>query len=65
MSETTRQNQEFKALVEQIQSQHMSITAEEWERAKRLDEPEWTEVQLKLAKKLQDQNAASTDEINW
>ena len=65
MSETTRQNQESKDLIKQLQSQHTPISKEEWEKLKRKHDPEWTEEQLKYAKKLEDQNAASTDEINW
>ena len=70
MSETKRQkNQEFKALVEQIQSQHMPITEEEWNRAKRLDEPEWTEEETQVAterrKKAEEWNSRQTDEISW
>ena len=69
MSEAKRQNQEFKVLVGQLQSQPMTITKEEWDRAKRLDEPEWTEEEAQAAteqrKKAEEWNSRQTDEINW
>ena len=69
MSEAKRQNQEFKVLVGRLQSQPMTITKEEWDRAKRLDEPEWTEEEAQAAteqrKKAEEWNSRQTDEINW
>ena len=69
MSETTRQSQEFKDLIEQLQSQHMPISKEEWEKLKRKHDPEWTEEEAQAAtgrrKKAEEWNSRQTNEINW